>query len=312
MKCNCTENCIRDKSDVLGSVTNLYDNCPSCINKKFKKSIPLKRQIKLSKLDKNYGLCESCGKRHIDIVMAHVLKIMIDNKQISDSASIRKVGVPLITPAINLDFLPYLSKKSLVIITRFCDKQTADIILEKVPEIKAIIKGDTDITIGKLNENNSVMIYELLCGCDIRCDIQNTDLGPILIYKNQSLLHIEYPKEESPKIKQLSEILDKYENPVVLDAMCGPGTLGIYALMKNAKKVVFNDIYIEALESLKINLEVNEINKDKYEIFNKNILNLPSVVEEKFDIGIVDAFPKVDTTHYVDILKNICKEVVII
>ena len=156
------------------------------------------------------------------------------------------------------------------------------------------------------------MIYELLGGCDIRCDIQNTDLGPILIYKNQSLLHIEYPKEESPKIKQLSEILDKYENPLVLDAMCGPGTLGIYALMKNAKKVVFNDIYIEALESLKINLEVNEINKDKYEIFNENILNLPSVVEEKFDIGIVDAFPKVDTTHYVDILKNICKEVVII
>lgn len=170
--------------------------------------------------------------------MAHVLKIMIDNKQISDSASIRKVGVPLITPAINLDFLPYLSKKSLVIITRFCDKQTADIILEKVPEIKAIIKGDTDITIGKLNENNSVMIYELLGGCDIRCDIQNTDLGPILIYKNQSLLHIEYPKEESPKIKQLSEILDKYENPVVLDAMCGPGTLGIYALMKNAKSCI--------------------------------------------------------------------------
>ena len=189
----------------------------------------------------------------------------------------------MITPAINLDFLPYLSKKSLVIITRFCDKQTADIILEKVPEIKAIIKGDTDITIGKLNENNSVMIYELLGGCDIRCDIQNTDLGPILIYKNQSLLHIEYPKEE-----------------------------GIYALMKNAKKVVFNDIYIEALESLKINLDVNEINKNKYEIFNENILNLPSVVEERFDIGIVDAFPKVDTTHYVDILKNICKEVVII
>lgn len=312
MKCYCTENCIHEKEDVLSTVNNLYDKCSSCFNKKLKKSIPLKRQIKLSKLDKNYGLCESCGKRHIDIVMAHVLKIMIEKKQISDSASIRKVGVPLITPAIHLNFLPYLSIKSLVIITSFCDKQTADRIIEEVPEIKAIIKGDTNITVGKVNENKSINFYELLAGCDIRCDIQNTDLGPILIYKNQSKLHIEYPKEESPKIKQLSEILDKYEKPLVLDAMCGPGTLGIYALKKNAEKVVFNDIYDEALDSLKINLNVNSINEKNYEIFNENLLNLPDVIDCKFDIGIIDAFPNIDTSEYLKILKKICKEVVII
>jgi 23S rRNA G2069 N7-methylase RlmK/C1962 C5-methylase RlmI len=99
---------------------------------------------------------------------------------------------------------------------------------------------------------------------------------------------------------------------MVLDAMCGPGTLGIYALKKNAKKVVFNDIYDEALDSLKINLKVNSINGEDYEIFNENLLNLPKKIEYKFDIGIIDAFPNIDTSNYQNILKKICKEVVII
>ncbi|HII08138.1 MAG TPA: methyltransferase [Methanosphaera sp.] len=296
----------------MKDIEELYHPCPDCSTKKLKKAIPLKRQIKLSKINKNYLKCETCGKRHMDIVMAHVLKVMIDENQISPSASIRHVGVPLITPAIFLDKLPYLSEKSLVIITTFCDNETAIKIIEEVPEIKAIIKGDTKITIGKLNENESVTNYELLGGCDIRCDIQYTDLGPILIYKNQSKVHIEYPKEKSPKIQQLSEVLDKYDNPTVLDAMCGPGTLGIYALMKNAKKVVFNDIYDEAVESLKINLEINQINENAYEILNENLLNLQDVLDEKFDIGIIDTFPDNDTSVYMEYLKELCDDIIII
>ena len=151
-----------------------------------------------------------------------------------------------------------------------------------------------------------------MSGCDIRCDIQYTDFGPILIYKNQSKLHIEYPKEKSPKIQQLSSLLDKYENPTILDAMCGPGTLGIYALMKNAKKVVFNDIYDEALESLKINLNVNEINENTYDILNEDLMNLPNILEEKFDIGIIDTFPNNDTSEYIENLKKLCDEIIII
>lgn len=312
MKCQCKTNCIQEKKYVLKDIEELYHPCPDCSTKKLKKAIPLKRQIKLSKINKNYLKCETCGKRHMDIVMAHVLKVMIDENQISPSASIRHVGVPLITPAIFLDKLPYLSEKSLVIITTFCDNETAIKIIEEVPEIKAIIKGDTKITIGKLNENESVTNYELLGGCDIRCDIQYTDLGPILIYKNQSKVHIEYPKEKSPKIQQLSEVLDKYDNPTVLDAMCGPGTLGIYALMKNAKKVVFNDIYDEAVESLKINLEINQINENAYEILNENLLNLQDVLDEKFDIGIIDTFPDNDTSVYMEYLKDLCDDIIII
>lgn len=312
MKCECNENCIKNKEKTLHEIHQRYLPCQNCNTKQLKKSIPVKRQIKLPDLNKDYLRCKSCGKRHIDIVMAHVLKIMIESNQISSSASIRNVGTPLITPAISLESLPYLPEKSLVIITTTADEVTANTIIQEVPEIKAVIKGDTSQIVGKINETVDVNVYELLGGCDIRCDIQFTDIGPILIYKHQSKIHIEYPKAESPKIKELNEILNKYQNPTIIDAMCGPGTLGIYALLKNAKKVLFNDIYEESLDSLKTNLKINEINDSCYEITNENILNLPENVYEKYDIGIIDTFPNEDTEKYVEVLKEICNEIVII
>lgn len=312
MKCYCDKNCIKSKEEILDKIDTLYKPCPNCSKKTLKKAIPLKRQIKLEKIDENYKKCDQCGKRHIDIVMAHVLKIMIQNNQISSTASIRKVGTPLITPATNLEQLPYLSDKSLVIITTNCDKTTAEKISNEVPEIKAIIKGDTNITVGKLNENKQVESYTLLNGCDIRCDIQNTDIGPIILYKQQSKIHIEYPKPSSPKIEKLNKKLEEYQNPTVIDAMCGPGTLGIYALQKNASHVVFNDIYKESLDSLKTNLQVNNIQKNTYEIYNENILELVENIDIHFNIGIIDAFPNIETDEYVQSLEKICDEVIII
>ena len=222
------------------------------------------------------------------------------------------MGTPLITPAISLDRLPYLTDKSLVLITTTCNQKTAEKITKKIPEVKAVIKGNTDETVGKLTENTQTNSYEVLSGCDIRCDIQYTDTEPVILYKKQSKIHIEYPKVESPKINQLKEVLEKYENPKVLDAMCGPGTLGIYAKLKNAKFVHFNDIYLESIDSLKTNLKINEISEESYEITNENLLELPDVLDTHFDIGIVDAFPDVETLGYVESLNRICDEVIII
>lgn len=312
MKCQCTKNCIKNKENTLQNINKLYEPCTHCPTKTIKKSIPLKRQIKLEKINKNYQKCPQCGKRHIDIVMAHVLKILIENNQISNTSSIRKIGTPLITPAITLEHPPYLSQKTLVIITKECDKTTAEKIIKEVPEIKAIIKGDTETTIGKINENSEEKTYQLQSGCDVRCDIQNTDTEPIILYKQQSKLHIEYPKPVSPKIEKVRKIIEKYENPTILDAMCGPGTLGIYALQKNASKVLFNDIYEESLNALKTNLEINEIPADSYKIYNENVLDLCKHLDSHFNIGIIDTFPGIDTEKYYKALKDICDEVIII
>ena len=94
--------------------------------------------------------------------------------------------------------------------------------------------------------------------------------------------------------------------------MCGPGTLGIYALKRNAERVIFNDIYKDAIDNLKLNLEINQINPNQYEIYNKSLDDLINLVDSKYDIGLIDAFPNVDTADYEDKLKNICKDVIII
>ena len=54
---------------------------------------------------------------------------------------------------------------------------------------------------------------------------------------------------------------------VAIDAMCGSGALGIYLLKYGFEKVIFNDIYPQAIENLKENLEVNNI-FENYEIHN--------------------------------------------
>ncbi|WP_294967943.1 50S ribosomal protein L11 methyltransferase [uncultured Methanosphaera sp.] len=311
MKCNCEKNCIQTKKEVLDNINQLYKPCSNCTKSKIKKSIPLRRQIKLDKIDSNYNKCPTCGKRHIDTVMAHILKIMINNNIVSASSSIRKVGSPLITPAIPLQNSPYLSENTLVILIPKIDENIAQLIHEEVPEVKAVMKGDINNTVGQLNETSNIHQYELLAGCDIRCDIQPTQYGNVYIYKQQSKIHIEYPKIESPKIIDVDRVLDEYENPTVIDATCGPGTLGIYALIKNAKNVLFNDIYKPAIIATKTNLEINEISEDKYEITNKDIFELVDNLEQ-YDIGFIDAFPGVDTEEYKKILEKVCDKVIII
>lgn len=311
MKCHCQESCIKNKDELLEQMADLYKPCDDCTTRKLKKSLPLTRQIKLEKIDKNYGLCPTCKKRNIDYVMAHILKILIDNAFQNDMSSIRKVGTPLITPGIFLERQPFLSEDTLVILLREIDEKTAQLIINEVPEVKGVLKGDINDTVGQITENDSVNNYQLISGCDLRCDLQNSDSGVICIYKQQSKIHIEYPKLESPKIIQLSKVLDEYENPTVVDAMCGPGTLGIYALFKNAEKVIFNDINKDAIDNLKFNLEMNNISSNQYELYNKNIFDLVKL-DISYDIGIIDSFPGVNTENYEKELKKICKRVIII
>ncbi|OED30446.1 50S ribosomal protein L11 methyltransferase [Methanosphaera sp. WGK6] len=312
MKCNCDTNCIDSKDNILQNINDYYAPCKDCFTKTLKKSIPIKRQIKLNEFDNTSYKCASCGKRHIDFVMANILKFLISNDLLSSNSSIRNVGTPLITPALPLDESPFLSENSLVLIINNINEKTAKEIYVNVPEVKAVIKGDVNKIVGQVDENSEIYHYELLAGCDIRCDIQPTDFGNICIFKKQSEIHIEYPKVKSQKIIDVDNVLDKYDNPTVIDAMCGPGTLGIYAIMKNAKKVLFNDIYSSAIDTTKVNLDVNQISSDKYSITNKSIQDLIKCIDKKYDVGFIDAFPGMKTDDLENSLKKVCNEVIII
>ncbi|AXV38006.1 MAG: methyltransferase [Methanobacterium sp. BRmetb2] len=333
LSCKCGNNCIKIASDVLENISSFYQPCAECEDFKLKKFKPLKDQMDLKKIDSNLGRC-GCGKRHMDVVMVQILKIMIDEGLKSIKSTLRMVGTPLITPGYPTPYIPYLPEKSLVIVVDEMGKGCAERILREVPEVKGVLKGDPKKTVGLKDSRSDSYVYELLSGCDMRCDIVPSPSGNICIYKNQKEIHIEFSRSNSPKIEKILRIQSKYDSPKILDSTCGPGTLGIASLKSDAQKVVFNDIWPPAVEMTLINLEVNGFpverlvnmnntnpkgqldgliaSGDKFEVYCMDIRDLVNDLNEKFDIGIVDTFPGVENQEFVKSLSTLCQEIIII
>ncbi|MGB9937397.1 MAG: 50S ribosomal protein L11 methyltransferase [Methanobacterium sp.] len=323
IRCRCGNECIKPSSVILDEIKLLYSPCIECKTSGLKKFLPLAPQINLNNINADFGKCE-CGKRHLDNVIAHVLTIMIEEGIKTKKSRLRDTCTPFITPAFPLNLPPYLPENSLVILSEDMTKNCAARILKDVPEVKGVLKGDLRETVGIKDIDFNPNIYELLAGCDIRSDIIQTHYGAICIYKYQGKVHIEVPRVNSPKIEILKNVLDKYDAPSVLDCTCGPGTLGIACLKAGARNVVFNDIWLPAVEMTAINLEVNgfpvswhpeeEIiaEGDKFKVYSMDIRELGNALDEKFDICIIDTFPGVDTTDFEEAANKLCKEIVII
>lgn len=322
IRCRCGDTCIKPISEVLKDIELFYKPCRDCITEKINKFSPLAEQINLDRIDNYFGSCK-CGKRHLDVVISHVLKVMIDKGIKDKKANLRNACVPLVTPGFPINSIPYLPEDSLLILSNEMDKECAELIVKEVREVKGVIKGDIRKTVGIKDTATDPHVYELLAGCDLRCDIIQTPYGAIGIYKYQSEIHIEFPRVESPKIEILKKALRNNSNPTVLDCTCGPGTLGITCLKAGAQKVVFNDIWNPAIETTLINLEVNGFPVkiisgdkiafgDRFEVYNMDIRELLYCLDEKFDICIIDTFPGVDTTAFVEAAGELGKQVVVI
>lgn len=324
LRCGCRDNCLSPAPEVLKDIEDIFQPCSQCRKWELKKFHPLKDQIEVDKLNKDYGRCR-CGRRHLDLVMAHILKIMMECGLKDQQSNLRNVGVPLITPAYPTSSVPYLSEKSLVILSPDLDRKCARRIINEIPEVKGVLKGNIKDIAGVKDFNSPENTYKLLGGCDIRCDIVNTPDGPLCIYKNQGQIHIEFPKPVSPKVEALKKVLDKYDHPTLLDCTCGPGTLGIAALKAGCRKVVFNDVYYPATLTTAINLQLNGYpiklfsNKtgliasgDGIKVYCQDINELKQVLNDKFHICLIDTFPGVDSADFVSAVQDICAETVII
>ncbi|MDQ1251309.1 MAG: hypothetical protein QG646_382 [Euryarchaeota archaeon] len=327
-RCRCGDTCIKPISEALNDIELFYKPCKDCKTQNIKKFSPLAEQINLDEVDNRFGSCK-CGKRHLDIVISHVLKVMIDKGIKDKKANLRNACVPLVTPGCPINSIPYLPKDSLLILSNEMDKECAESIVKEVGEVKGVLKGDIRKTVGIKDIDTNPHVYELLAGCDLRCDIIQTPYGAIGIYKYQSEIHIEFPKVESPKMEILNKALRDLNRPKVLDCTCGPGTLGIACLKAGAQKVIFNDIWNPAIETTLINLEVNgfpvKIESgdkiasgeriafgDKFEVYSMDIRELPDCLDEKFDICIIDTFPGVDTTAFVEAAGKLGRQAVVI
>ncbi|HEX7627849.1 MAG TPA: hypothetical protein VF354_02880, partial [Candidatus Methanoperedens sp.] len=160
----------------------------------------------------------------------------------------------------------------------------------------------------------------------------------LCIYKNQSLIHIEFNNTKITKMEELY-LKGELEKATVIDGFCGPGTLGLLSVLAGAKKVILNDAWLPALKNTILNLKVNssllglKINFEKADydkliadepvllvraqgrsdvlVYHGDIRKLNMAVKGA-DICLIDTFPSVDPARFMAACKDIAGKIIII
>ena len=333
--------CIEPADDVLDSIYQIYNACGQCQPEpgwnKHTALADLPGLPAIDDVDAEMLQCSSCGRRPLDAVMAHTLFIMLEHSVRDDDAGLARVGTPLIARGFPIMYPPRLGPDSIVLIADNIGQAAAEDIVDRVPEVKGVVlrQGGQAQSVGILDSDSRPHEYTLLAGCDMRCDVAQTAFGELVIYKSQSRIHIEFPRESNHKM----DILEKLDmkgllaGKVVVDGMCGPGTLGLMAMLVGANTVVFNDAWRPAIENLLLNLEVNkellgvevevivpvqeleDVGGEPVlvarairggqrtalaaEVYFGDLRKLSEVVE-KWDVCLIDVFPSVNPADFVN------------
>lgn len=251
MECPCCGKCdVQPAKDVLASVDRMYMACRGCAPEP-----NLDKNGPLSALPREIDRCPSCGRASLDAVMLDALRILADYGLRDKRDNLRSVGSPLISVGYPLAYPPRLGPASLIIVGERLNKPAADEILRRVPEVKGIILAGG--VPGVVDQSAGFSENVLLAGCDLRADVVQSLFGDLVIYKSQSKIHIEFPRQSAPKIKILEGLYFQGKVREVVDGLCGPGTLGLMCVLAGAKRVVFNDIWLPAVKNVMLNLDAN-------------------------------------------------------
>jgi len=271
MQCPACGKCpVLSTEEVLAGMGGLYTACRNCFPElNLDKERPLQellrddvrrfaeRSEEWAKAEKSaFSRCSSCGKAPLDAVMFDALLVLQEFGLRDEKDSLRSVGTPLIVFGYPLAFPPRLGPHSLIIVGERITKAAAEAMTSRIPEIKGVIlsrggvPGLKDYSVGPV-ENT------LLSGCDLRADVVQSLFGELVIYKSQSKIHIEFPRQNAPKMKLLEEFFFKGKIDEVVDGLAGPGTLGLMCVVAGARRVVLNDAWLPAVQNILLNLEAN-------------------------------------------------------
>ena len=128
-------------------INGIYE-CENCRDVQIKKFSPLKELIDFETLDGEYMRC-NCGKRPLDIVMSHILKIMIESEIVPEKATLRRNSpIPLsgfYYSSLNPQFI---GEKSLILLHPDFTKDVASRLISEVPEVKCVLKGNAQVPTG--------------------------------------------------------------------------------------------------------------------------------------------------------------------
>lgn len=296
--------------DIDDKIKSLNE-CENCRDVQIKKFSPLTELIDFDEYDGDYMRCE-CGKRPLDIVMSHILKIMIECEIVGEKATLRRNSpVPLSDFYFSSLNPQFIQKNTLILLHPDFTPEVASKLIDEVPEVKCVLKGSPQNVVGQLNKDSNINHFEILEGEDTQINVMRTLLGEkIILVKNQSRHHIEVAMTTEQKLVRLHNYLDNngIKKGTAIDGMCGLGALGIYLLKYGFEKVIFNDINPEMIEALKNNLEINDISEG-FEIHNQSFEDLNV---DHADLCVIDAFPGEDISDIQEKAEEIADNVIII
>jgi len=245
-----SENCVQLAPDLVTALPTRFRPCPDCRMRIRDKRRPPELPA--------FGKVCSCGKRFIDDVFAHLWEIMVEEGDLERSDPLAAPGSPLIHPGVAMDHPPFLPVRSLVLLSQRATRATAKRIVAEVPEVQGVVRAGSGIP-GIISADLDAVpeTHELLAGCDVRADIVPVARGPVAIYKQQSLIHIEFPRPGYPKIRSVEHHVSSSRGVYFIDACSGAGTLGIAAARLGVPRVVMNDAWYASAFWSAFNLEVN-------------------------------------------------------
>jgi hypothetical protein len=296
--------------DVDEKIKSLNE-CEKCSDVQIKKFSPLRELINFEDYDGEYMRCE-CGKRPLDIVMSHILKIMIESEIVPQKATLRRNSPVPLSDFYYSNLNPqFIQKNTLILLHNDFTPEVASRLISEVPEVKCVLKGSPQNLAGQKDKDSTINHFEILEGDDTQINVMRTLLGDkVILAKNQSKHNIEVAMTTEEKLLRLHNYLKNngIKKGVAIDAMCGLGALGIYLLKYGFEKVIFNDVNPEMIDALKHNLELNDV-VDNFEIFNEAFENLDV---GHVDLCVIDAFPGVDISEITKKAEKIADNVVII
>lgn len=240
MKCPvCGEDCVSEAHELLESAATIFSPCPDCPSRILDKNAPPPPD--------GYREPCRCGKRFIDEVYTHLYSLLVSEGVFSGQEPLKAVGTPLVHPGFFMTSPPYLPANSLVLLSRPIGQSVAARIIREVPEIRAVLKYE-NFTPGVIDPDLAVppRSYQLLAGCDIRANIFSSRAGPVVLYQQQSKIHIEFPRIRNPKIDAVEREISRMNPEWFVDAFCGAGKLGLVGARMGVAHVVMNDAWYAA------------------------------------------------------------------
>jgi hypothetical protein len=251
MKCPvCGDDCVKEAHEIISMIPAVFARCKDCRFKILDKSLP-------PPPDAYHEACR-CGRRFIDEVFAHLYALLVREGIFTGKEALKDVGSPLLHPGYPVTTPPFLPKDSLVLLSRYPTPAVAQMIVDEIPEVRGVVRSG-DFIPGVIDPAliSPPRTYELLAGCDVRANVFPTKMGPVVLYQQQSTIHIEFPRWQNPKISSVEERIVRIRPEWFVDACCGAGTLGITAARLGVPHVILNDTWYAAAAWAAYNVGVN-------------------------------------------------------